>query len=292
MTGGRRYGWRFIDLAALGSNTARSYAFTLLRTIALSALFMAAAIAAVYAAVALGLLALPGVTAALFAAAFATVIVAGAALAWGVARSHRRPWLSLISPDLTLDLRRIAIGAGVEGALLASFVVAAYLLFGGRPAAAPGAAPLTLTAAAIAIVLTPFQAASEEMLFRGYLTQGLGRLVRSRVAIATIVGVMFAAAHFNAYGPLTMPYLFVLSLTYSLVSLRDERLELTIGAHSATNWLAMALAYAFGVNPMAAEVQWPMIAMLFLNAALFYGITRLLVRRFCEPRLTDGPGSG
>ena len=71
----------------------------------------------------------------------------------------------------------------------------------------------------------PPQAASEGLLFRGYLTQALGRIIRSRVLIAATVGLVFSLLHFNAHGPLTVPYFFVLSLIFSLVSLRDERLR-------------------------------------------------------------------
>jgi membrane protease YdiL (CAAX protease family) len=290
MAGKKGHGWAFIDLAGLGVNTVRSYLVTLLRVVVLPAGFLFFAFAALYAAAARHLLPHAGVPAAVLAIGFATVVVLGLALARSVARSHRRPWMSLISPDLALDYRRLAIGVGVEGALLVIFVAAAYFLIGSRPPAGGGTA-LTLPAAAVAIALTPFQAASEEMLFRGYLTQGLGRVLRSRVAIAAIVGILFAAAHFNAYGPLTMPYLFLLSLIYSLVSLRDERLELTIGAHTATNWFAMALGYATGISPTAVHVKWPMIAMLLLNGALFYGLTRLFVRRFCERRPAGAPAA-
>ena len=290
MAGDRGRGWAFIDLAGLGVNTVRSYVVTLLRILVLPVGFVVLAFAALYAAAASRLLPPSGEPAAVIATGFATVVVLGLVLAWSVARAHRRPWMSLVSTDLALDPRRLAIGVGVEGALLLIIVSVAHLVIGNR-AAAPGGAALTLPAAAVAIALTPLQAASEEMLFRGYLTQGLGRLVRSRVAIAVIVGILFGAAHFNAYGPLTMPYLFILSLIYSLVSLRDERLELTIGAHTATNWFAMAAGYAAGINPTAAHVRWSMIAVLLLNGALFYALTRLFVRLFCERRTAGAPAA-
>jgi uncharacterized protein len=278
----RARGWAFIDLAELGRNSWRSYVVTLLRVILLPAAFLGLAFAAIFAAVARHLLAPSGEPIAAILVAFAVVIVAGIALAWGIARTHRRPWLSLISTDLQLDWRRLAIGAGVEGALLATAVCLAHL-FADQPWGFVSTLPLPALAAVI--LLVPFQAASEEMLFRGYLTQAFGRLVRNRGVIAACVGVLFGALHFNAYGALTLPYLGMLSLIYSLVSLRDERLELTIGAHAATNWFAIAAAGALD-NLGRGEVQldWGAIAALLANGALFYAITRLLVRLFCDRR--------
>jgi uncharacterized protein len=212
------------------------------------------------------------------ASAFVSVIVAGATLAWCVGYIHTRPWRSLVSRDLAIDWRRLAIGAGVEGALLLLFLGLAQLLLGQPRFAAPG---MSFWALAAILVLVPFQAASEEMLFRGYLTQALGRIARSRVLIAMIVGVVFGAMHFGAYGPLTLPYLFGLSLIYSLVSLRDERIELTIGAHTATNWFGIAAANALEAGAGGERLTWAAVAILFANGALFYAITRFLVARFC-----------
>ncbi len=152
---------------------------------------------------------------------------------------------------------------------------------------ATGALPLF----ALAVLLIPPQAASEELLFRGYLTQALGRIIRSRVLIAATVGLVFGLLHFNAHGPLTVPYFFVLSLIFSLVSLRDERLELAIGGHTAINLFGFGAANLtvlgsgiVGLDPGAMPFNWAAIVVLIVNGAIFFGVTRLLVRVFCNPR--------
>jgi hypothetical protein len=88
-----------------------------------------------------------------------------------------------------------------------------------------------------------------------------------------------------------VPYFFVLSLVFSLVSLRDERLELVIGGHAAMNLFAFAAANSGligaaigGVGAGGAMFTWAAIAAMTVNGALFYGVTRLLVRVFCRPR--------
>lgn len=275
------YGWQFIDLAALGRNTWRSYIATTLRIVLLPPAFVMLGILALVAAGGSDLMSGGTMPPAVIALAVAAVVVVGLGLAWGVARSHRRPVMSLISADLALDWRRLAIGAGVEAALLALTIVLGHLIAGQPWPSGPG---LSLPALAVVLLLVPLQAASEEMLFRGYLTQALGRLLRSRITIALVVGVLFGAAHFNAYGALTIPYLLLLSLVFSLVSLRDERLELVIGAHAANNWMAFTAFDLFGTGDHAIRLGWPALALLVVNGALFYGGTRLLVDRLCAPR--------
>jgi membrane protease YdiL (CAAX protease family) len=276
------YGWAFIGLAGLGRNTLWSYIATLLRVVLLPLAFLALGMVALVAAS--GTLRPGGggtVSAAVIALAVAAVVVAGLALVWGVVRSHRRPWRSLITADLRLDWRRLAIGAAVEATLLGLTVALGHWL-AGQPW--PSGSSVPLPALAAILLLIPFQAASEEMLFRGYLTQALGRLSRHRSVIVLVVGVVFGALHFNAYGALTLPYILLLSLIFSLVSLRDERLELVIGAHTANNWVAFGAFDLFGKADLATRLAWPALMVLVVNGALFYAGTRLLVERFCQPR--------
>ena len=155
----------------------------------------------------------------------------GTAVVQSVTRTHRRPWLSLVSPRLTLDWRQLAIGGGVQATL--TILTSVFLLLmhfvTGQPWRLDTALPVMLPVIAVALLMIPLQAASEEILFRGYLTQALGRIFGSWFKIVVAVGMTFAVLHVNAYGPLTMPYMFALSVIFSLVTLRNERIELTIG---------------------------------------------------------------
>jgi membrane protease YdiL (CAAX protease family) len=280
-------GWRFIDLAGLGTNTARTYIAALL-WIVLCPLAVAVLLGA-----AAGISGVikqrpPDVLAPSTAILeqYGPIVVAGAALLYCVARIHRRPWQSLIAADLRLDSRRLAIGFAVELAILGG-QLALVLTLTGWPWMFKVPEPLGVFV--LALLLIPLQAASEELLFRGYLTQTLGRIVRSRLAIALVVGLVFGGLHLNVYGPLTVAYFLVLSLIFSLVSLRDERLELVIGGHAAMNLFAFVVASAMlgpespaqgmiGAGGAALPFNVAAIGVLAVNGALFYGLTRLLVR--------------
>ena len=290
---GRR-GWEFIELASLGNNRVRSYLIALLRIL----------LYPVGLGVVVGLVV--GVQNALahrpFSGVgpvggvilqFGTIIMIGIAVLRTVMRTHRRPWLSLIAPDLRLDWGRLGIGLGVELALKVVLLLVILTLTGRRfgPVSAG-----ELTTIGVALLLVPFQAASEEILFRGYLTQSLGRFVSSRCAIAAIIALLFGLLHLNTYGPLTVPYFFVLSLLYSLVSLRDGRLELVIGAHTGMNLFAIGIGHAIstgtggpaghGAVHAAVFKDWRVVAALIIHSVLFYGLSRLLVRFFYDrPRV-------
>src|SRR5271155_5127282 len=280
---GRPAGWRFIDLAELGRNSTRSYAAALLR-IVLYPLAFTVLIALAGAAV------VPDSWAAANAVVlqFGPIVVAGMAVVRSVVRIHGRPWLSLVAAGLRIDWRRLAIGMGVQFAILAGQLALVHALTGWPWRFSLLAA---LPVFALAILLIPLQAASEEVLFRGYLTQALGRIVRSRILIAAVVGLIFGLLHLGVHGPLTVFYFFVFSLIFSLVSLRDEGLELVIGGHMATNLFGFGTANLtvlgpgiVGLDAGAMPFNWAAIAVLIVNGAIFYGITRLLVRVFCKPR--------
>jgi membrane protease YdiL (CAAX protease family) len=93
--------------------------------------------------------------------------------------------------------------------------------------------------------------------------------------------VIFAVLHFNAYGPLTMPYMFVVSLIFSLTTLRDDRIELAIGAHTAQNCLAVVVSIDSLFYGQAVQITWPYLLAVVPYGILFYGLTRLLVRLAC-----------
>jgi len=284
-------GWKFIDLAELGRNTGRSYAAALARII----LYPLAT--AVLLGVVVGIATfvsrpppawLDPIVGIL--AQYGLIVVVGLAVIRSVARSHQRPWRSLVAPDLRIDWRRLAIGGGAEIAILGGQLALVHALTGWPWRLA---IPANLPMFVLGVLLIPLQSASEEILFRGYLTQALGRISRSRLLIAATVGLAFGALHLNVHGPLTVPYYLVLSLIFSLVSLRDERLELAIGGHGAINLFAFVAANsgligaAIGsVEEGAVPFNWAAIVVLMLNGALFYGLTRLLVRVFCRPPST------
>lgn len=160
-------------------------------------------------------------------------------LAIAVLLLHRRSLLSLVTPHPRFDWRRAGQGFAVWLALSAASSVIESVLF-------PGSYRLTFNPdtffafAAVALCLTPLQAATEELLFRGYAMQGLGLLMKRPAVIAIVSSVIFMLPHLAnpevaRHGMLVPPQYLVIGLLFAAVTLRDGRLELAIGMHTANN---------------------------------------------------------
>jgi len=155
---------------------------------------------------------------------------------------HRRSWRTLITPYPQIDWRRMAQGAAVWVVLSLIFSVIEHLLYPGRYVWSLDL-QRWLPFALAALLLTPLQCAAEELVFRGYVLQGLGRIMRRPVVLAIFSSVLFTLPHlYNpevaAYGLAIMAAnYFFMGLFLAGVALRDGRLELAIGAHAGNNLL-------------------------------------------------------
>lgn len=195
---------------------------------------------------------------------------------------HRRSWRTLVTPYARIDWRRMAQGAAVWTALSLVFSVIEHLLYPGRYVWSLDLQrwlPFVLAG----LLLTPLQCAAEELVFRGYVLQGLGRCLRRPLALAVLSSVIFTVPHlYNpevaAYGLVIMAAnYFVMGLFLAGVALRDGRLELAIGAHTGNNLLlALLVRYDDSVfeteSVFTAGALDPVYSLLtlLLSAALFY----------------------
>jgi uncharacterized protein len=95
--------------------------------------------------------------------------------------------------------------------------------------------------AIISLSMIPFQAAFEEILFRGYLMQGFAALIRNRWFPLVITSLLFALMHglnpeVKEYGFLTMmPQYILFGLIFGIITILDDGIEAAIGAHAANN---------------------------------------------------------
>jgi len=170
-----------------------------------------------------------------------------AGLAVTVKLIHRRPLLSLVTPEARVDWRRVWRGALVWAVIAAAIVVVEHLLFPERYYLSFNAERFLPFLAAV-LVLTPIQCAAEELVFRGYAMQGLGLLTRRPAVIAAAGSLAFTVPHLlnpevGHYGVLIMAAnYFTIGLLLATVTLRDGRLELAIGLHAVNNVLLALVA--------------------------------------------------
>ena len=93
----------------------------------------------------------------------------------------------------------------------------------------------------ISVLLFPFQAAFEEILFRGYLMQGFTVMFRNRFLPLIVTSVLFGLMHgmnpeVKAFGFWAMlPQYILFGLIFGIMTILDDGVEAAIGAHAANN---------------------------------------------------------
>lgn len=220
----------------------------------------------------------------------------------------RPGWLTSVRPRMRWGFFAVCLGPALV-ALVAAVSVSALLPSGGEVAGADASGALnewteqTRDFALVVLLLTPLQAAGEEYLFRGYLTQALGRIFAgtgagiSRAVAVVVPAVLFALAH--GFGQ-SLP-VFVDRLTFGLVAgilvVVTGGLEAGIAMHVLNNWLAFGFALAFGdlgsaLNPTGGS--WWLVPATLTQSLVFLGLVYAVTRASrvptrARPRVLEGP---
>lgn len=170
---------------------------------------------------------------------------------WWLHRLKPR-WVSSVMPRLRWRYLLACLGVSFV-ALLASLLVGLLLPL------APGEAPVggvnefttrTRDFLIVILLLTPLQAAGEEYLFRGYLTQAFGSLVWGRRASQALAvlgpALIFALFHGLSQDVPVFFDRFAFGVVAGILVIRTGGLEAGIAMHVLNNFLAFGLALAFG----------------------------------------------
>jgi len=180
-----------------------------------------------------------------------------AGLAVTVKLIHRRPLRSLITPDALVDWRRIVRGALVWTIIAAVIATLEHALYPGRYYLSFNPERFFVYVALV-LLLTPLQCLAEELVFRGYVMQGLGLFTRRPLAIAAVSSLVFTAPHLlnpevHEHGAAIMAAnYFAIGMLLATVTLRDGRLEIAIGAHAVNN-MFLALIANYESSALATE---------------------------------------
>jgi membrane protease YdiL (CAAX protease family) len=212
---------------------------------------------------------------------------------------HRmRPrWLTSVVPKMRWGLLLVFVGISVV-ALVAQLVVST-LISSFVPGHQEGDLTaqmneLTVTTAVLAVIVlltTPFQAAGEEYVFRGYLMQAVGSLSRSRWPALLVTSALFATAHGVQNFPLFFDR-FMFGLIAGWLVIRTGGLEVGIAMHILNNFFAFGYALLFsdlGSSLNVAEVSWWNIPVTLTQAGTYALLALLVVRRRDVQRRTRPP---
>jgi membrane protease YdiL (CAAX protease family) len=93
----------------------------------------------------------------------------------------------------------------------------------------------------LSLSMIPFQSSYEEIMFRGYIAQGIGVWAKNRILVIIVPAVLFGLMHaFNpeidAFGFwIAMPQYIFFGLIFGLFTVLDDGIEVAMGVHSANN---------------------------------------------------------
>ncbi len=217
-------------------------------------------------------------------------ILAFFTMVWIVKPLHNRSFGSVINGG-----RKVRWGRMMFSALVWVAISAIWLLFSVR--SDPGNFTLNNTSctllilAALAVLLIPFQAAFEEILFRGYLMQGFAVLARNRWVPIVVTPLLFGLMHslnpeVQEYGFITMiPQYVFFGLVFAVLTMLDDGIEIAIGAHVANNaFLSVFLTHkdsALQTQAMYEQMEihpWKEFAGLVIMSVVFVAIIAVVYR--------------
>ncbi|WP_440880573.1 lysostaphin resistance A-like protein [Tenacibaculum sp. C7A-26P2] len=160
----------------------------------------------------------------------------------GVKFLHKRPFKTVITSRNRIDWKRFWFSF-ISWGLISFFVVTIGIMI--EPEHYTwNFKPLSfLVLVLISFLFLPIQTSFEELLFRGYLMQGLGILVKNRWFPLIMTSVIFGLLHganpeVAKLGPITMVFYIGTGLLFGVVTLLDEGMELALGLHAINNIVA------------------------------------------------------
>ncbi len=153
---------------------------------------------------------------------------------------HKRTFSETVNGTKKIRTNRCLMGALVWGILMVIYLVADHIIN-------PGNYNLQFNLTKfipllfISIILIPLQTTFEELLFRGYLAQGVAVWTKNRWLAILIPGFIFGLIH--SFNPevkefgfwATMPQYIFFGLLFGFVAVLDDGIELSMGMHAVNN---------------------------------------------------------
>ena len=164
------------------------------------------------------------------------------ALYIGVKYIHKRPFTSLVTSRKKIDWKRYWFAFFLWGTISVLTVYIGILISPENYVWNFKPFPF-FTLVAISFLFLPLQTSFEELLFRGYLMQGLGILVKNRWFPLLFTSVVFGLLHganpeVEKLGYISMVFYIGTGLLFGITTLMDEGTELSLGLHAANNVVA------------------------------------------------------
>lgn len=160
----------------------------------------------------------------------------------GVKTVHKRKVKTLVGIRPNPDLKRLLFGFSFWLGISILLILLDYLAHPEDFVFNFKAGPFFILLL-VSVFFIPFQTSFEELLFRGYLMQGIGVLFRNAWVPLVLTSAGFGLLHaFNPevdkLGPMILLYYIGTGFLFGIVTLMDEGTELALGMHAANNMAA------------------------------------------------------
>lgn len=161
---------------------------------------------------------------------------------------HKQTITSLTTSRKKIDWKRFWLIFLVWGIISSSMVLVDYFTSPANYVLNFKLVPF-LILCVIAIIFVPLQTSFEEYLFRGYLMQGIGVIVKNKWVPLIITSLVFGLLHIanpevDKLGHVIMVYYIGTGLFLGILTLMDEGMELALGFHAANNLFTALLVTA------------------------------------------------
>jgi uncharacterized protein len=153
---------------------------------------------------------------------------------------HKRSLISFITPYQKINWKRVFFGFAVFFTLLFISQIIDMLFYPEDYQWNNFDTSRFIWLLVAVIFLIPIQTTSEELFFRGFLLQWIGKLIKQPILLSMIVGLIFGSLHFgnpemtNGAFWVGLDYVFT-GFILSYITTRTNSAEFSIGAHAANN---------------------------------------------------------
>jgi membrane protease YdiL (CAAX protease family) len=201
-------------------------------------------------------------------------------------------WLASVRPRIRWRFLIACLGVSMV-ALLATVVVGALVpgQDGDMSGSANAFTSTTFHYLLVIAFLTPLQAAGEEYLFRGYLTQAVGGMFHSAWVAVLVPAFLFGLAHGLGQSVPVFFDRFAFGVVAGILVIRTGGLEAGIAMHVLNNFLAYGAALAFGnmattLNPTGSD--WWTIPVTLTQSLVYLWLAVAVCRRMGLSTTTGG----
>ncbi len=153
---------------------------------------------------------------------------------------HNRPWWSIAMPEKKIEFKNFFIGFFIVLSINFILNIIGYFYDPSKYVYSGFNGYEWLLLFFLAFLAFFIQVATEEMVYRGYISQFIFRITKSPILVVLLSSIVFSLPHFgNITGAngifAVLPYI-EMGIMFGWLAYRSGSLWMSIGAHMANNW--------------------------------------------------------